>query len=294
MVSRGPGSFLKLRAPAKVNLSLRILERRSDGYHNLDTVMQKLELSDLLTLAVTDASGIVLRCPDSELPEDRSNLVWRAAETFLTACGCEKLGIALTLEKNIPIAAGLGGGSSDAGAVLVGLNRLLGTGLTTAELIALARPLGADVPFFVTDFGAVRAEGVGDQMVAVPSLKNCTIVLVNPGISVSTRWVYEKYALTIADKDSKIYDFQKKMDHVSPYAARNDLEWVTLATYPELEILKQDLIALGAASVLMSGSGPTVFGVFPDENNGSSTLVRLAVKALQQQNGVKVFVTQPV
>ena len=289
-----PGATLQLRAPAKVNLSLRIIERRPDGYHNLDTVMQKLALSDLLTLSVADQPGISLRCPDSDLPEDSSNIVWRAAETFLAACGCEDTGITLILEKRIPIAAGLGGGSSDAGAVLTGLNRLLGAGLTTAELIALARPLGADVPFFVTDYGAVRAQGIGDRMAAVQSLQKCTVVLVNPGFSVSTRWVYEKYALTMAGKDSRLYDSQKKMDHALSYAGSNDLERVTLCAYPEIELLKQHLIALGAASVLMSGSGPTVFGIFPDEVSGSSMLVRLTVEALQQRKGVKVFVTQPV
>lgn len=293
-MSVSPGTSLVLRAPAKVNLSLRILGRRPDGYHDLDTVMQKLKLSDLITLTVTDKPGIVLRCPDSDLPEDRSNIVFRAAEAFFAACECGKLGVRITLEKNIPVAAGLGGGSSDAGTVLVGLNRLFGAGFSTADLVALARPLGADVPFFVTDFGAVRAEGIGDQMDAVPSLKNCTFVLVNPGFPVSTRWVYEKYALTMADKDSKLCDSQKKISHVPLYAGGNDLEQVTLSSYPEIERLKQNLLGLGAASVLMSGSGPTVFGVFPDEDGGVSTLVRQAVQVLEQQNSVKVFVTQPV
>jgi len=284
---------LSLRAPAKINLSLQILARRPDGYHDLDTVMQKLDLADLVTIAVTDQPGIILRCPDSELPEDRTNIVWQAADTFLAACRIKKKGVVITLQKNIPVAAGLGGGSSDAAATLTGLNRLLATGLTTSELIELARMLGADVPFFVTDYGAVRATGIGDQMVPLPSLTNCTVVLVNPGFSVSTRWVYEKYALTIKGKDSKLYDCPKKMDHVLPYLGSNDLEQVTIFSYPELGILKQKLIDLGAVAVMMSGSGPTVFGIFSDEDSGSSTLVRQAVAALQQ-NSVKVFVTQPV
>jgi len=282
-----------LRAPAKVNLSLRILGRRPDGYHDLDTVMQKLDLCDLVTLRVTDEPGIILRCPHSDLPEDRSNIVWRAAEAFLAACGREKVGIDITLQKNIPVAAGLGGGSSDAGTVLTGLNRLLATGFSTAELIALARPLGADVPFFVTDYGAVRAEGIGDRMIAVQSLEDCTLVLVNPGFSVSTRWVYEKYALTMALKESKLSDSQKKMDTLLSDAETNDLERVTISFYPEIEVLKQDLFSLGATSVLMSGSGPTVFGIFADEDGGVSGRVRQAVQVLQQK-GVKVFVTQPV
>jgi 4-diphosphocytidyl-2-C-methyl-D-erythritol kinase len=293
-VSLSSGTSLVLRASAKVNLFLRIIKRRPDGYHDLDTVMQKLDLCDLITLTVTDEPGVVLRCPDSDLPEDRSNIVFRAAEAFLAACECEKVGVSITLEKNIPVAAGLGGGSSDAGTVLVGLNRLLGAGFSVADLIALARPLGADVPFFVTDFGAVRAEGIGDQMSVVPSLKDCTFVLVNPGFPVSTRWVYEKYALTMADKDSKLLDSQKKISHFLPYAGNNDLEQITLSSYPEVERLKQGLLSLGASSVLMSGSGPTVFGIFTDEDGGVSTLARQAVHVLEQQNGIKVFVAQPV
>jgi 4-diphosphocytidyl-2-C-methyl-D-erythritol kinase len=256
--------------------------------------MQKLDLCDLVTLTVTDEPGIVLQCPDSDLPEDRSNIVFRAAEAFFAVGTYGKLGVRITLEKNIPVAAGLGGGSSDAGTVLVGLNRLFGAGFSTADLIVLARPLGADVPFFVTNFGAVRAKGIGDQMSAVPSLKDCTLVLANPGFPVSTRWVYEKYALTMADKDSKLCDSQKKISHVLPDVGSNDLEQITLSSYPEVEFLKQSLLGLGASSVLMSGSGPTVFGIFANEDGGVSTLVRQAVHALEQQNGVKVFVTQPV
>lgn len=288
-----PGSSLVLRAPAKVNLYLRIVGRRADGYHDLDTVMQKLDLCDLVTLRVTAEPGIVLHCPDSNLPEDRSNIVWRAAAAFLAACDGGKVGVDITLEKRIPVAAGLGGGSSDAGTVLTGLNRLLAAGFSTAELITLARQLGADVPFFVTDHGAVRAQGIGDRMFAVPSLRDCTVVLVNPGFAVSTRWVYEKYALTMTDKDSKLCDSQKKMDHLLPYAGCNDLERATIPSYPEIEVLKQKLLILGASSVLMSGSGPTVFGIFPDEDGGVSDRVRQAVQELQQQ-GVKVFVTQPM
>lgn len=285
---------LMLQAPAKVNLSLRILGRRPDGYHELDTVMQKLTLCDQITLTLSDEPGVVLRCPDSGLPDDRSNIIFRAAEAFFDACPSATTGVDIALKKRIPIAAGLGGGSSDAGAVLTGLNRLLGTGLSTAELIALARPLGADVPFFVTDYGAVRAGGVGDQMSAVPSLKDCTLVLVNPGFSVSTCWVYEKYALTMAGKNSKLYDSQKKTDTILKDVGVNDLERVTISAYPIIEALKQNLLELGAKSVLMSGSGPTVFGIFPDEDGCESVLVQQAVQVLQQQNGVKVFVTQPV
>ncbi len=300
-----PGCSVFLRAPAKVNLSLRVLGRRPDGYHDLDTVMQKLDLSDLVTIAISKEPGIVLQCPDSDLPVNCSNSVYRAAAVFRSAwggragqgSGCdERRGIIITLEKRIPIAAGLGGGSSDAGAVLVGLNRLLNARFSTVELVALARPLGADVPFFVTDYRAVRATGIGDQMTEIPSLQNCSVVLVNPGFTVSTRWVYEKYALTMADKDSKLCDSQNEECSALTDVAVNDLERVTIPSYPEIQVLKQNLFALGASSVLMSGSGPTVFAVFPDEDDQRSSRVQHAVHALQYNgvHGLKIFVTQPV
>lgn len=291
----GVGKSFKLSAPAKINLYLRILGKRPDGYHDLDTVMQKLDLCDFVTLSIIDEPGIVLHCPDSDLPEDSGNIVFRAALAFLAACADRSAGIRITLEKRIPVAAGLGGGSSDAGAVLLGLNKLLEAGFSTAELIGMARSIGADVPFFVTNYGAVRAEGIGDRMACVPSLKNYTIVLVNPGFAVSTRWAYEEYALTTAGKDSKIKNFSVKIDRDSfLFPGVNDLERVTIARYPEIVALKHDLLDLGAASALMSGSGPTLFGLFPDESGAVSTLVPKAVRALQQQKNLKVFVTQPV
>jgi 4-diphosphocytidyl-2-C-methyl-D-erythritol kinase len=285
---------LQLAAPAKVNLSLRILGRRSDGYHDLDTVMQKLDLCDLVTVSLVDEPGVSLRCPDSNLPEDSTNIAFRAAGVFLETCSLERVGVQITLEKRIPIAAGLVGGSSDAGAVLLGLNRLLGSPLPTTGLIDLAKSLGADVPFFVTSFGAVRAQGIGDRMTPVPSLQGCRIVLANPGFPVSTRHVFEKYALTTTDKKYKIKNFEKFIDKSLPCAALNDLESATLSFHSEIEGLKLDLLSGGASLVLMSGSGPTYFGIFPDENGAESTRVRQAVQTLQQRKNVKVFVTQPV
>ena len=290
----GVGASLRLAAPAKVNLSLRIMGRRSDGYHDLDTVMQKLDLCDFVTVSLVDESGVFLRCPDSDLPEDRTNIAFQAATAFFEICSLERVGVQITLEKRIPIAAGLGGGSSDAGAVLLGLNRLLGTPLSTAMLIDLARTLGADVPFFVTNYGAVRAKGIGDKMTPIPSLQGCRIVLANPSFSVSTREVFEKYALTIESENSKIKNFRKIKAHPTSCGLINDLESITLSSHPEIEALKLDFLAHGASLVLMSGSGPTYFGIFPDEDGFVSTLVRQVVQVLQQRKNVKVFVTQPV
>ncbi len=303
-----PGDFLALMAPAKINLSLRILGRRPDGYHDLDTVMQKVDLYDRLSLTVISEPGIVLHCPDSELPTDGSNIVFRAAAAFLSAltgqdepeCGCARpRGVSIVLEKRIPLAAGLGGGSSDAGTTLAGLNRLFNTPFTVSELISMARTLGADVPFFVTDYGAIRAKGIGDQMTAIPSLSHCSVVLVNPGFAVSTRWVYEKYALTMNDKDSKLFGSQIEEHQAVSLVGINDLEQVTIPAYPEIDVCKRELLDLGASDVLMSGSGPTVFAIFPDENDRPARSVQKAVHVLQGHekalaHGRSIFVTRPV
>lgn len=289
-----PARGLRLSAPAKVNLSLRVTGRREDGYHELDTVMQKLDLADQINLSLTDRPGVVLRCPDSDLPEDRSNIAYRAAEVMLAAVSSGNVGVDIVLQKQIPLAAGLGGGSSDAGAVLVGLNSLLRAGLSERELIDLATPLGADVPFFVTGYGAVRAQGIGEKMCPVPSLRGCTLLLVNPGFSVSTRWVFGKFALTMSEKKSKLAPFQKMSDHFYSGCGENDLEKVTLASYPQLDRMKRELLDFGAVFALMSGSGPTLFGIFPDRDGEVSPEVRQAAHFLQKRSDVKIFVTRPV
>jgi 4-diphosphocytidyl-2-C-methyl-D-erythritol kinase len=258
-----------LEAPAKINLHLRIVGRRPDGYHDLETVMQKLELSDRLELRPT-AHGVRLSCPGSELPCNEGNLVFRAAVIYLTRAGIAS-GVEIILHKHIPIAAGLGGGSSDAAAVLLGLNSLFAPGIPEVALLQLAGTLGADVPFFVAGMDAVRATGIGDRLQPAPPLHECRVLLVNPGFPVSTRWVYENFALTT---QSNPYILGREQNHLNycdflgssePLAACNDLESVTIARFPELGEIKESLLASGAGIALMSGSGPTVFGLFREE-----------------------------
>jgi len=286
---------LVVQAPAKVNLTLRILGKRSDGYHDLDTGMQKLDLVDTVTLSRCEKPGIQLSCPGSEIPADESNLVWKAADAFLQETGLAKeCGVSIVLEKKIPVAAGLGGGSSDAGCVLTGMNRLFQTELAEETLIRLAKSLGADVPFFVVSHSAVRATGIGDKMSPHASLGNCSLLLVNPGFSVSTAWVYKNFTLTRADKDSNLSD-SREIDSVNGEFCplHNDLEAVTISQYPELEAIKQFMLDNGATGALMSGSGPTVFGIFPDEDEGSVDL-RNCFKKLMKKYKAGVFITRPV
>lgn len=286
---------LSLQAPAKINLILRVLNRRNDGYHELETWMQKISLCDSIYLKIENSQGIKLTCSDADIPVDERNLVWRAAEMFFArsknALGS---GVSIELEKRIPVSAGLGGGSSDAGTVLKGLNSYFGNEFDVQELIAMGKTLGADVPFFVTDMEGVLATGIGERMLAVPSIRNCTIILVNPGFFVSTSWVFEKFALTRIDKNSKLTGSHKLIPSDLNLAdMENDLERVTISRYPVISEIKDELKMVGAEGVLMSGSGPTVFGVFLQSCENQKRKVNSAVERLRHKFGDKVFVVEP-
>jgi len=267
-----PNHELEVLAPAKVNLFLSVLGKRADGYHDVVSVMQKLDLADRLHIRL-EGTGISLHCPSSTIPEDSRNLAWKAARLFFDQTGI-KDGVRITLHKKIPVAAGLGGGSSDAAAVLVGLNSLCSTGLDTEILLNMAARLGADVPFFVADMKTALATGTGTKLHAIDGPEGYWLLLVNPGLEVSTRWVYENLILTSGDNPYKLSGYS----YLSEYAASlleagfnrgssehglfNDLETVTVAKHPLISTIKEQLLADGAFAALMSGSGPTVFGLF--------------------------------
>ncbi len=287
------GKKILLYAPAKINIFLRVLGRRPDGYHNLETWMQKLDLYDIICLETGEGEGIDFFCDDSLL-SGMENLAVKAARIFFSALGAERLPkLKIRLEKKIPVAAGLGGGSSDAGTVLKGLNWLYNLPFSETELVELARPLGADVPFFAVDHNAVIAHGKGDIMYPVDSLDGYTFVLVNPGVFVSTRWVFENFSLTSVEKKYNFPRFQKdKSDLLSLSEMHNDLERVTSARYPEIDDMKQSLLESGASKVLMSGSGATVFGVFPDAARQGESDFSDVVNFLSQRFGDKIFVAR--
>ncbi|PKN15911.1 MAG: 4-(cytidine 5'-diphospho)-2-C-methyl-D-erythritol kinase [Deltaproteobacteria bacterium HGW-Deltaproteobacteria-3] len=272
---------LVCEAPAKINLYLAIKGKRADGFHDLETRMLKITLADRLRLAGRD-SGITVACPGSELATGEGNLVHRAAQRFFAALG-RGGGVHIVLEKKIPVAAGLGGGSSDAAAVLRGLNIIHGFPFSSGQLAELARPLGADVPFFVHDCTAAWATGIGDEIQAedIPFLG--WIVLVNPGFAVSTKWVYENFTLTTGGNPN---DACAGPGNLPLY---NDLEAVTIGKYPELGRIKDELLAAGAHGALMSGSGPTVFGLFESEAQARKSVARFA-----QRFGRNVFLARPL
>ncbi|MEW6518796.1 MAG: 4-(cytidine 5'-diphospho)-2-C-methyl-D-erythritol kinase [Thermodesulfobacteriota bacterium] len=286
------GRMLHLRAPAKINLYLKVLGRRHDGYHELSTWMQKLTLADEITLAKASA-GIKLQCSGTDLAADETNLAYKAAVLFFAKTGLRS-GIEIRLVKKIPIAAGLGGGSSDAAAVLTGLNTLLSAGLSEKELLEMGLSLGADVPFFVSGCSAAIATGIGEKLAEQDSLKGCWFVLVNPGFPVSTRWVFEDFDrlqpvnFTLTSGDNP-YILGREIE--GPLLARlfNDLERVTITRYPAVAKLKSKLTESGASGVLMSGSGPTVFGIFMDFDRAAQ-----CAGNLQHDYPGKVFLTEPL
>jgi 4-diphosphocytidyl-2-C-methyl-D-erythritol kinase len=260
---------LTLSCPAKVNLYLKVVGRRPDGYHDLVTVMQPLRLADELVLTL-GAADISLACNRPDLPVDKSNLAVRAVLAFQEATS-ETFGVHLRLTKNIPVAAGLGGGSSDAAGVLHGLNRLRGQPLDDNRLRRLARSLGADVPFFLLN-GPALGEGIGDRLSPL-RLPAEWFVLVNPGFPVSTAWVYASLEPPFEAPDETVLN---RLAHEHPARwLHNDLEAVTLRRYPELADLKQFLLTEGALGTLMSGSGPTVFGMFSEEGMAVEAAYRL-------------------
>jgi 4-diphosphocytidyl-2-C-methyl-D-erythritol kinase len=278
-----------VRAPAKINLLLYVLERQSTGYHRIISLMQMVNLHDRLILTrrpVRDGIRIVTR--NRNLPLGEDNLIVRAARAFMKQYGVET-GLRIELDKKIPIGAGLGGGSSDAAATLQGLSRLCRVALSRPELAALGQTLGSDLPFF---FGGPTAwvSGIGNEIDPIRAGGKRWAVLVNPGFEVSTAWVYseldrhrsgtpvsrkttfKKLKLTlegdrhkISSRTSKAFPLMKRS-----FSLHNDLEVITIRRYPVIETIKGRLRSLGAQGVLMSGSGPTVFGLFTDGSSAYS------------------------
>lgn len=254
--------MIKKLSPAKVNLHLKVLRKRGDGYHDIATLLQKISLYDEIHFH-TRKEGIALRCPDSSLPENADNLVYRAAQALFARASYTG-GIEITVIKHIPVAAGLGGGSSDAATVLTTLNDMLGFNYPDDELMKMGVKLGADVPFFIAG-NAAWAFGIGDRLKAAENIPFLWFVLVNPRVELSTKLVYEKLNLRLTKKTIhyKVPRFYTTADLIS--GLHNDLEMVTLSLHPALQRIKDLLVEFGALGALVSGSGPTVFGVFEKE-----------------------------
>jgi 4-diphosphocytidyl-2-C-methyl-D-erythritol kinase len=254
---------LHILSPAKINLFLHVLRRRPDGYHDLFSLMCPIGLYDRVELAV-GGQGLRIECSDPAIPCDETNLAVRAARAFYAALG-RPAHLAIRLVKNVPAGAGLGGGSSNAAGVLLGLNRLHGFPFTRRRLMAIGLTLGADVPFFI--FGApALAAGVGERLEPFGRIPPLSAVVVSPNLNVSTRMIYQNLNLELTNRQKPPTRAHLKRTAFDPLLyLYNDLETVTLALHPGLASIKQRLIESGALGSLMSGSGSSIFGLFPDE-----------------------------
>lgn len=259
--------FIYEKAPAKINLMLDVLHKRNDGFHEVEMVMTMVDLADRLTLHDPGTSRISLSSQSGYIPLDDKNLAVRAARLLRQRFGINR-GVHMHLEKRIPVAAGLAGGSSDAAAALRGLNRLWELGLSTAELEELGAEIGSDVPFCVRG-GTALATGRGEKLETIPSPPRCWVVLAKPPINVSTADVYGNLKAAEIAVHPSASGMREALEQGSFEAVcgglGNVLEDVTLKLYPGVARLKQVMENLGADGVLMSGSGPTVFGLVSKE-----------------------------
>lgn len=266
---------IKIKAPAKINLSLDVVSRREDGYHNLEMIMQEVGVYDILTVSI-EGSGtteIHLSCSKKFLPTDERNLCFKAAKLFLNKAKIFAK-VRINIEKNIPVGAGLGGGSSDAAATLKALNKLTNEPFSLEELSVLGKNLGADVPFFIYG-GCMLAEGIGECLTPVSPLKNAFILIAKPNFSISTAQVYKSLHLdekTPHPNTKEILDALSKNDlNKLGKNAENSLESVTAKLYPEILEYKKTMVDNGAIYSLMSGSGSAVFGIFTDKQKAQAT-----------------------
>ncbi|MFC1868420.1 4-(cytidine 5'-diphospho)-2-C-methyl-D-erythritol kinase [Thermodesulfobacteriota bacterium] len=255
-------SSYRIKAPAKVNIRLKITGRRSDGYHELVSIMVPVNLYDMLELKALPFDGhIKIACEGFEVPTDEGNLIYRAAESFMSLTGIDD-GVSVKLTKNIPVAAGLGGGSSDAAATLLALNKIYSGPLSGTGLHDLAVKLGADVPFFLHCTPSL-ATGIGEILEPIKNWPEFWYVIVTPPIRISTSWAYEnlKLELTTGEYDYIVNFLKNDAINIS-HILENDLEKVTSASFPVINTIKKLLKDAGAEGAIMSGSGPSLFGLF--------------------------------
>jgi len=289
---------IEVAAPGKVNLILRVLDRRPDGYHNLWSVMHTFELADTVVVEFNGRSGIRLTCEGADLPTDSANLAYRAAERVLARVRRRK-GLRLHVRKRLPVAAGLGGGSSNAAATIQALAALLDTGWSRAEMAQLGQEVGSDVPFFFYRPTAL-VEGRGERITPLQLEAERWLLLVNPGIAISTAWAYERLAAVRAGQVGRMPGRLPRLavDHggEGPQLVKwhdllplieNDFAPVMEREYPVLCEIRELLLMRGAQTAMLAGSGATVFGVFGDER-----LARIAAEGLDRRSGWQVWVTR--
>ena len=276
---------ITLKALAKINLGLDVLGKRENGYHDVRMVMQTIYLYDNVTLTKTEEAGIRLECNLFYLPVDETNIAYKAAKLLVDEFDIKE-GVHIVLDKHIPVAAGLAGGSANAAAVLVGMNRLFSLGLSQQQLMERGVSLGADVPYCVMR-GTVLAEGIGEVLTPLPPLPKCYVLIAKPGISVSTKTVYEKLdsqaIVEHPDIDGILEGLDKQDIYKVASSMGNVLETVTIGDYPIIEEIKNVMKEEGALNAMMSGSGPTVFGIFDDKSKARQAQERMRQLQIAKQ-----------
>ena len=279
----------RIKAYAKINLGLDVVRRLENGYHEVKMVMQTVGIYDVLDFQRT-AGGIVITTDSGELPTNEDNLIYKAAKLMIEKYHITE-GVKIHLEKHIPIAAGMAGGSTDAAATLKGMNRLFDLGCTLKDLMELGVNIGADVPYCVMR-GTALAEGIGEKLTRITPVPHMWILIAKPQINVSTRLVYEQLDMGGIQKHPDIDGIIRAIEAQDvvriAQSMGNVLENVTVPLYPVIETIKQDMLSHGAINAMMSGSGPTVFGIFPDEQT------TLACQAFLKEKGDarQVYITE--
>lgn len=276
---------IKLKALAKINLGLDVVRRREDGYHEVRMIMQTIHLYDKLELVRTKEPGVVITANLDFLPTDENNLIYKAAKLMQDVFQIEE-GIAVDLQKRIPVAAGMAGGSTDAAAVLYGMNELFHLGLKRQKLMELGVKIGADVPYCLMR-GTALAEGIGEKLRSLPPMPKCAVLIAKPGIGVSTKFVYENLKL---DKNTVHPDINGQIAAIRKGSLKdvaacmgNVLETVTISRYPVIDEIKRCMMENGAVNAMMSGSGPTVFGLFRDEDTAKEAYQEMVQSRLAKQ-----------
>lgn len=277
-------------AHGKINLALDVLYPRDDGYHEINTIMQQIDLKDTITLRNIEGDRAIIECNSEEIPLDESNLAYKAWEKIVEKANFLR-GIHITIDKNIPVAAGLAGGSTNAAAVLKGLNLLWNLNLSQERLMEIGAEIGADVPFCILG-GTAHARGIGEKLKKIRSFSNKLILLANIGKPVSSAYVYNKLDL---ENRSKRIDVDKIVEYIEEDDVKkvaenmeNIMEQVVIKEYPIIAQIKEDMVRYGALGSIMSGSGPTVFGIFDDEEK------LLRCKEFLEKKVEKVLVTKTI
>ena len=280
---------IELKALAKINLGLDVLGRRENGYHDVRMIMQSIFLYDEVRIEKKEAAGIEVETNLKFLPVGEDNIAYKAAKLLIDEFGIGE-GVRITLRKHIPVAAGLAGGSSNAAAVLFGMNRIFRLGLSQKDLMERGVKLGADVPYCIMR-GTVLAEGIGEELKRLPAMPKCTVLIAKPPISVSTKTVYEaldsKEITEHPDIDGIIKGLELGNLKMIAGSMGNVLEKVTVPMHPEIEKIKQEMKEAGALGAMMSGSGPTVFGLFESRAAARAAQRNIREKELTRQ----VYVT---